>query len=99
MEKQQPENKATPTTHYAIQTSLICHLKGSQFYGEWTLQKTSRCYIHTGGSVHAPYIAHKMQLMLFSGTHFSICSERLAVRAVATAMTTSADISAKLSNC
>ena len=35
---------------------------------------------------------------IFSGTHFSVCSERLAVRAMATALTTSADISAKLSN-
>ena len=33
IEKQQPENKATPTTYYAIQTSLTCHVKGSNFMG------------------------------------------------------------------
>ena len=53
---------------------------------------------HTYWWFSAPYIAHKMQLTLCSGTHFSVCSEWLAVRAMATALTTSADTSAKLSN-
>ena len=37
-------------------------------------------------------------MVLLSGTYFSVCSERLVVRAMATAMTASSDISAKLSN-